>query len=429
MEIYKWNPVYNLVMKIKKEYLDKFSNISYNKDGDTTCLETWIEKLGNEEYKNIFKYIQLNQKDNMILIRYGKYADVFGGEEDITSDIFWNMYDGFYKECRSIVIDLELEIIVLSPFSKFKNLNEGEENQLDVILDKINNAKSIEITNKLDGSMQSARYITEYNKIIMSGSQAIDISNSWRLEDGYTLLISQPNYVDMINQNQHYTFIFEFISLKDAHVVNYKKEEEGLYLIGVRNSLTGEQLSYNQVKGFSDKYNVLTTEIFDKDFDTVLEEIKTIKANEMEGFVISIDGYMIKVKADDYVNIHRILSKISSINLIIKNIADDTFDDLISKVPYAYKWRIDKVADIVLNYVKNMDKNVKEYYNKSPKDNKKDFMIWIEKNVPKEYRVYVRNLYLGNKVNYLKSGNEKSPSYRNLKSMGIENYSDVFILE
>jgi hypothetical protein len=151
----------------------------------------------------------------------------------------------------------------------------------------------------------------------------------------------------------------------------------------------------------------------------------------MEGYVINIDGHLVKIKCDDYVQIHKILSNISSINLIIKHIADNTFDDLISKVPEVYKWRVIRVADLVFDYIEKTDKLVKQYYNQAPKNIKKDFMVWVDNNVPKEIRSYIKNIYLGKEFNYIKGGNKKSPSYKKLKDMGIneENYSEIFVME
>lgn len=435
--MYTWNPVYNFVLEVKKQYQEKFGNIGYsihsikdknNYTKELTCLEKWVNDLGIQKYIDIIEPLQINQLGTKLLIRYGRYSDVFGGENEITNDNFWDIYDGFYKECRSVVIDVKAEEIVLSPFKKFRNLNECEENNIEIITEKIKNAKSLEITNKLDGSMQSARVY--HDNIIMSGSQAIDMNNSWRLRDGQGILMCQQNYVYMLKENQEYTFIFEYITLKDAHVVNYKQEDEGLYLLGMRNAYTGEQLSYKQVKEYADKYNIKMTQIFDKTFDEVLSDINKYKSYEMEGYVLNIDGHLIKIKCDDYVQIHRILSNISSINLIIKHIADNTFDDLISKVPESYQWRVMKVANLVLAYIKNTDVEVNTYYKVAPKNNKNEFMIWIDQNVPYEIRGYVRNKYLGKEFNYIKGGNAQSPSYKKLKEMGIdENYSAIFVSE
>ena len=431
---FTWNPVFNLVIKIKRDYISKHNDIDYNtytyidcnKTKKTiTCLEHWVMDLNNKEYNDILSPLQINQLGKLLLIRYGRYSDVFNGENDVTNENFWDIYDGFYKECRSIVIDVDNEEIILSPFKKFRNLNEGEENNIENITEKIKTAECVEITNKLDGSMQSARYYD--HKITMSGSQAIDHSTSWRLQDGYSLLMSQPNYIKMLEDFSDYTFIFEYISLKDAHVVNYKKEDEGLYVIGMRNVYTGNQLSYNKVKNIVNKYDVKMTEIFNKTFDEVMEDSKTLSSDKMEGYVLNVDGHLVKIKCDDYVQIHRVLSKISSINLIIESIAENRFDDLVSKVPETYRWRINKVAKLVLDYIKDTDVKVNGFFNLAPKTSKKDFMIWIDANVPIVFRGYVRNKYLNKNINYLKGGNEKCPSYKKLKDMGIdENYSAIF---
>ncbi len=431
---YTWNPVYNMVIEVKRLYMNKFNSIDYepycftDENGfkkELTCLEKWINDLAIQSYIDLISALEINQLGSMHLIRYGRYGDVFSGENDVTNENFWDLYDGFYRECRSIVIDVKAEEIVLSPFKKFRNLNEGEENNIDAITKKIAQAKCIEITNKLDGSMQSGRYYD--NRIIMSGSQSLDMNNSWRLQNGYSILTSQSHYVKMLKENPDFTFIFEYISLKDAHVVNYKKEEEGLYLLGVRNVYTGTQLSYKEVKDFADKHQVKMTQIFDKTFDEVMEDTKKYKSQEMEGFVINIDGHLVKIKCDDYVQIHRILSNISSINLIIKHIANNTFDDLISKVPESYKWRVMKVANLIFDYIEKTENAVTKYFILAPKDNKKDFMIWIDNNVPNDIKGYVRCKYLERDFDYIKGGSIKSPSYKKLKDMGInENYSAIF---
>lgn len=425
---YWWNPVFRAIMNIKDDFCTKFGYISYEKmiveNKELSCVEYWVYMLNSDKYNKLFSILQTNQYGNMVLFRYGQYANIYSGENEIAPEEIWDVYDGFYRECRSLVIDVKNENIVLSPFKKFRNLNEGEENSLENIRKKLNNAKSVEITNKLDGSMQSARF---YNgEIVMSGSQAIDPANSWRLQDGYKKVFNDLNYIRMISENPEFTFIFEYITLEDAHVVSYKEEEQGLYLIGMRNVFNGEQLSYNQVRRYSKMYNVKMTKIFDKTFDEVMNETQIWKSNEMEGFVINIDGFMFKLKCDDYVKIHRILSNISSINLIIKNIADGTFDDLISKVPEVYKYRVSKVSKMVFDYIRNTDKIVKDFYNKAPKNSRKDFMIYVDKNVPKCYNGYVKDIYLGKEFNYIKT-NGKDPHYKTMKEMGYTGeYSAIF---
>ena len=434
--LFRWNPVYEFVFSVKDEYIKKFGNVKYKTyevDGKTiTCFEYWVLKLARSDYSERIKYLEINQNENLLLVRYAKYSDVLGGEEDITLDDIWNMYNGFYLECRSIVLDLRREEIVILPFKKFRNLNECEENLLENVKEEIDKAKNIEISNKLDGSMQCARYYA--GKIIMSGSQAIDPEKSWRLEDGYRMLAENENCCEMVKYLLNTTFIFEYISLRDAHVVKYRKEDEGLYLVGMRDIATGKQHSYKAVQAVAKKFDVKCTEVFDKTLDEVMEDVKHIKSEDQEGFVLNIiheddSARLIKIKGDDYVHIHKILSKLSSINLIIRAIADECVDDLRSKVPAAYKSRVDILEKIARDFVTKQERIVNEYYYNAPKSDKKTFMIWVEKNVPREYKPYVRNCWLGIKNNYLKSHTEtNNPRYIKLVEMGVkrEDYTTIF---
>ena len=44
-----------------------------------------------------------------------------------------------------------------------------------------------------------------------------------------------------------------------------------------------------------------------------------------------MDGYRVKLKYNDYVHIHKVLSQISSPNLIIQSIAEEKYDDLLAR--------------------------------------------------------------------------------------------------
>lgn len=419
-EIYKWNPVYNYIMKIKDKATQKHIDIC----NPNISFKNIVKEVGTETEIKMAEILQFNRYKDFILIRYGSYADILSGETEITMDNMWDIYDGFYRECRSLVVDIRNEIIVLSPFKKFRNLNEGQENTIENVNRMISTCKSFEVSNKLDGSMQSASFYND--EIVMAGSQAINKNESWRLQDGYKMLMENEGYISMVKSHPSLTFIFEYISLKDAHVVKYKKEQEGLYLIGVRDKRNGKICSYKEVLHFAKQYKVKTTSVFNKNMEDVMNDIKKYKSNEMEGFVLNIDGFMLKVKCDDYVQIHKTISHMSSTNGIIKAIADDNFDDLISKIPEAYKERIWEVAKIIFEYLYRMNKYVKEQTQMcvSLFQSKKDFMIYVNKKYPKNIKGYIINEYLGRENNFIKSGNEKQPHYRKLNEMKefLENY-------
>lgn len=395
------NKIFEFVLNLKNEYSSKF-NISYDyPDTYKSIVEYWASMLKqnniNDYYFNVLKHIQTTQYDNLVLLRYGQYSDVFYGEYDYME--FWDNYNGIYKHCRSIVIDIVNSKIVIYPFDKFFNLNEREETSTKNVLEKIKGAFYISITDKLDGSMMCARYYN--NEYIMSGSKSLDPNNSWRLADGYNYLTN--NYKQMLKDYQDTTFIFEYISKEDVHVVIYNEKQYGLNLIGAR-SEDGIFLTYKELKEIANKYNIKITTLHEITFEEMLESLKKYKSNEKEGYVLhamSLDyDFFVKIKCDDYIEMHKILSALSSINLIIKHIGDETFDDFFSKIPNTYKSRVLDIAHKVFEYNFKMKSNVTswcQYLDSYKYDNIKDKMIYITNYVPKNIQGYVRE--------YVKTGN------------------------
>ncbi len=192
-------------MEIKREYEERY------KDGILN-VEHWVERLNNEKYIDFLAPLQLNHYKEYVLVRYG-LAEMQRG--------MWTDPESVYRHCRSTVIDLKNGEIVLHPFTKFFNLNEVEETSLDNVINKLKTAKVIEIANKLDGSLFSARYYR--GEIFTSTSMALDEENSWRLADAKRMLKESKEIQKLILKYPEYTFVFEYISLKDPHVVIYKE--------------------------------------------------------------------------------------------------------------------------------------------------------------------------------------------------------------
>lgn len=445
-EQFLWNPVFKLVIELKKKVLQKTGEISYametviNNSGGKkkrTCVEVWASLIANltneQKYLDIFQPLEINQDNNLVLFRYANHTSTKNGEEEVSSfdNSFWDLYDGIYRECRSVVIDVVKEQIVIAPFKKFMNLNQNEEYSLDNVQQRINKAvkehKPVEITTKLDGSMQCANFYE--GNFIMTGAQAVSKENSWRLTDGYDMLMQNKFMQTMIRENPLLTFIFEYISLKDAHVVKYTKEQEGLYLIGIRENEIGKQWSYAEVLDMARLYHVqLTTDIHDENLNDVLNNLDKYKSNEAEGVVLNVDGFLVKIKYNDYVKIHRVLSAISSPNLIIEAYADGWIDDLLSKIPDDYKWRIVELVHMLEHYEKKMNDTVEELYNslKAKYDNIADFMKGVNQ-LPQEYRRYVIETYKKRPFSYFKTQEtSKTPHYKNLSELGLqEEYSKM----
>ena len=417
------------VNKMQELFCDVKQNILFNNnnklpefDNDKTCVENWVDWLvahyphidNYKTFKDMLKPLIFKEYNNMLLVRYGNAYDYIN--ENTTIDDFWNKYDGLYKECRSVVIDTNTSEVIMLPMNKFFNINELQETSYDNILNKLsiakNNNLTIEYSDKLDGSMICARY---YNgEYLLTSSQALNPDNSWRLQDAYTMLTD--NYKKMLYDNPNRTFIFEYISLKDQHVVKYTKEQEGLYLIGERDVLTSYTYSYDWLKIMANKYNIKTTVLFNTDINYIMSHLNEKSSDQAEGFVINIDGYYIKLKYNDYVTMHKTLSSMVSPNYIIKAIADENFDDFISKVPSSYKENVQLIADKVFKYIqyKNEQINMNYLYIKNKmsiekKDftNRKEFIQYINNYCNKDIFPYLICKYDNKEFDLLKSKNGK----------------------
>jgi T4 RnlA family RNA ligase len=372
-----WNTAMNFVMKIVDDFVDRFSEQEYL---EKKSLIYMIKKLNVPEYTHFMNSVNICQNDvehpYHVLIKYSLTKE--------SHDLFINP-DSILRECRSIVIDLKNRELVLVPFRKFFNINEIEETSIHNVMEEMKSAKEIEISNKLDGSMQQARYY--HGEIIYAGSGTLFDENSHQLGVGKTML--NDDYKTFIKAFPDYTILFEFIHPSDAHVVKYN--ESGLFLIGMRNVITGDMLSYRKIIELANQYNIKCTSTENISIEKMLNLKDKYKSDEKEGWVIRIDKSYYKFKCDDYVNIHGILSYVASCNVIIKAIADDYFDDLLAKVPDIYRDRIYSVANVVYDYLHHETEAIMQYANNAPDGDRKTIALYIKENVPAHYQSNVFN--------------------------------------
>lgn len=405
-----WNDVLRNFQALKRRFIESFGEDKLWDYGEhKTCIEYWASKF--EDFYEMFSPLIINEHRDFVLIRYNLLD---------TDAQFWSKYNCMYRECRSIVIDKKNECLVLVPFRKFFNVNELEETAERNVRKLIADAQHVEISDKMDGSMQSARY---YNgDIVLAGTRALDPAQSFRVSIGYSLL--DDSYKRMLMDNPDYTFIFELICKEDQHVVVYSENQRGLYLIGIRNVLTGEELPYDQVIKTAQTYGVRHTKVFDKTFDQVFNSLDEKSSDEAEGFVINIDGYRVKLKYNDYIKIHHMLKKMVSTNVIIKCIEDESWDDVRCKMPEAYRADADIVANDVKAYVKMMTEKVdnafddaKKHYSKSEDsvEDKKNFVAYVfERHKP--LASYLINRYLGDENHYLHNRAGRYLRYHEIKA-------------
>lgn len=373
MKDFTWNPMYNYLIK-------HWNKINKN-------------KLFKEQFKdeNIIINEYFNEyDDHLILVHY-----------NIFSKDLYNNVNSIYREARSLVVDLNTEEIVLCPFKKFFNINELPETNLKLIQDLIKKADLVEFSEKLDGSMQQARWYK--NHLVLAGATALNKEMSYQLKEGYDLF--KDNFIQLCKDNEDYTFIFEALLEDDRHVVNYN--DNYLYLIGARNVYTGKTLSYEEIKFLGLDYNIDTPVISRITLETCLETQSLYTATEKEGWVIFIrvndKEYRYKLKCDQYVQVHKIINNINNFKIIKQAIENNTIDDLLSKLPESYQILLQEKVNKIRLYCLKMTQIINQYYQSIPSINDdKEFASFVKEYVSPDYHKFMFMKRKNKEINLLK---------------------------
>jgi phosphoribosyl-ATP pyrophosphohydrolase len=169
-------------------------------------------------------------------------------------------------------------------------------------------------------------------------------------------------------------------------------------LIGARDVNTGKHWSYKQLLVNVKLYNVKHTNIEHiYNLQDLMNNRSKYKASEKEGYVLRIlkeDGtdFFVKIKCEDYLNVHRILNSIRSDKMVIQTVINDTQDDLLSIIPNEYKEEINDKLKIIYSYINELKKLTEEAVElcKGYSDDEKERQIWITNNINSLYASCVR---------------------------------------
>lgn len=434
-----WNPVMNFVMELKYRYFGYFGKFDYCKSDN--MVEFWanaLNEVGVTKYADVLKYVKVVEHCGLSLFKYNSIA-VYNDDTDIALTDLWSMYDGFYRECRGVVVDIRNDELVIAPYAKFFNLNELEETMYDNIVDYMNKnnltTKDLEFTEKIDGCIICARWY--HDELVVSASGSLDTKINPVIGWATNYIKNHENYLNLIRWFSDFlildkstTFMFECICPLESHVVEYDDNQHGLYLIGMRNIKTGFTHHYDEVISMATAWRIPTTTMYkDYTLDHVISKMDDAVGTTHEGFVMNIkhkDGFRVKIKYSDYVQLASIIDGLSK-NKIVKYVYNDELDDIKSILRTKNKL-------IVLDELEKCEATVNEYistYNtlfniyttevRNMAENGckiAEIMKYIMKLDPKYVRGDVINAYKGLDV-YM-----KNPYYQ-LTKQGSRNSKDI----
>jgi RNA ligase len=244
------------------------------------------------------------------------------------------MWDEVTMSCRGLILDDEGAIIA-RPFKKFFNIEE--------MLEKPTGP--FKIYPKLDGSLGILYWAPDGEPWIATKGSF----NSEQSQVGTELIRAYGSNLDMLNKN--YTYLFEIIYPHNRIVVDYGDQVKLVHLATIDKE-TGLDVHDEIAPNTFD--SVFNSHSFDNTLvNKSLAELKAMDTPNAEGFVVKwpCNTYG-KIKFEEYLRIHKIVTNCSS-TTIWETLKDDGFlADLLERMPDEFhRWVMTQASNLVRQYI------------------------------------------------------------------------------
>ena len=283
-----------------------------------------------------------------------------------------NVYDALRRECRGIIFDTKTGAILRRPYHKFFNLSERPETAIPVM----DFGLPHDIITKYDGSMIAPFYI---GRELHFGTK---LGQTEASEAANKFAHTKPNYMKFSQKliETGYTPIFEWCSPRQRIVIRYA--EDMLILTAIRDMRTGRYFDLDMMYQIAESYNIRTLKSTGQVQDALSFVKKVQGMVNAEGYVVRFhDGHMIKVKADEYLAIHRAKEGIVREKNVLQMLFEEKMDDILPKLPEEDAKKLSEYCDAVFLNVQNYKNRVWNDYltlvNTPGIKTKKDFALVV----------------------------------------------------
>lgn len=221
---------------------------------------------------------------------------LYNYSEKATYDRLWTPET---RQCRGLVVEEGTGRIVARPFKKFFNCDETGIPEV-TLANLMNKSGPIEVTDKLDGSNVNVWY---YDHSWHTSTRGSFVSKQAQAA-GWWLTHSN---IKLPRETDH-TFICEWCAPDNRVVLKYDKP--GLHLLGVRRP-NGYDAGADD-RGEWSKVTGIPSVPMQYGYDLLGLLAESVFAREIEGWVVRWpDGMRVKIKTEDYIRLHRIVSGFS----------------------------------------------------------------------------------------------------------------------
>jgi T4 RnlA family RNA ligase len=263
-------------------------------------------------------------------------------------------WDGITLQCRGLVTD-DKGVVVARPFKKFFNMEE----------EKHISTQDFEVYEKMDGSM---------GILFMYGGEWIFASRgsftSEQAIKGRELL----NRYDLDLLSPGYTYLFEIIYDANRIVVDYAFED--VVLLGCIEITDGGEIDIHN-KYYTTHFNVVKKYDGISDYSTLKGMIK----NNAEGFVICFsNGDRMKIKGDEYLRLHKIMTEISTKSVWECLMQGDDIYKLLEDIPDEFFDKIEEYVDKLESEYMLIEAKCLSTFNQHAELSKKEFAEQVKWN-------------------------------------------------
>ena len=227
--------------------------------------------------------------------------------------------DAIRRECRGLIFSLNGKLLS-RPYHKFFNVGERTE----TLPENFNLDEPHVILEKLDGSMIRPFIVDDSYRLgtKMGITDVAMQAEVWLADhDNYDKFI-----LDCISNDR--TPIFEWCSRKQRIVIDYPTDR--LVLTAIRFNFTGEYYNFSDLNDMAANYNLDVVKQYPgtvNNMESLMAETHDLQGQE--GWVIRFDdGHMMKLKASEYVTIHKAKDNILREKGVIEMLIDEKSDDV-----------------------------------------------------------------------------------------------------
>jgi RNA ligase len=274
-------------------------------------------------------------------------------------------YDRVWNEstlnCRGLILDGE-GLVIARPFSKFFNLGEYSK---DSHLGELPKFNTFDVYDKMDGSL-GILYKRPDGKISMATRGSFESEQAIKAQE--ILDKKYPN----VTMNTYFTYLFEIVYPENRIVVDYNGQED-LVLLAIIENCTGKDVSREDVEKYARIHGFPVVKKFDfKSMEEITTMMEVETGSNSEGYVVQFDtGLRIKMKYEEYVRLHRIITGVSK-KTVWEMLRDgESLDELKEKVPDEFNEWLENTVNELENSFSSVEHSCKVIVDSIPKEDVK----------------------------------------------------------